>query len=89
MDPALDPAIFVLDLKNASKPFFPSFSAYYLLKVLLDPGGPKRYGSTTLMPREKRVVEISRTVIFLNKFDHEHGEKYLDYNSREAKVKKS
>jgi hypothetical protein len=39
------------------------------------------------MPREKRVVEISRTVIFLNKFDHEHGEKYLDYNSRETKVK--
>jgi hypothetical protein len=32
MDPAQDPAIFVIDLQEA---FFPKFSAYYFLKVRL------------------------------------------------------
>jgi hypothetical protein len=34
-DPASDPAIFVLDLKDVKKNSFSKFSAYYFLKVHL------------------------------------------------------
>jgi hypothetical protein len=71
-DPATDPAIFVPELKNANKKLF------FFCLLLFE--GPKTYGSyrsTKLAPREKKSYRICRTVISLNKFDHENGEKYL------------